>query len=223
MVRIPAGTFLMGQRGSTQADVRPEHEVRVRAFALGAREVTFAQYERFARATGREVPDNFYLDKETTPVFGVSWDDALAYVQWLSRQTGERYRLPSEAEWEYAATAGTDTPYWWGYQVEQNRAHCFNCTPSLNPRQPTKVGSFAANPFGLFDTVGNVAEWVYDCYHPNYRDAPTDGSVWEGGDCSVRVVRGGSYSSPKPTAQRRDKLPSTQGYPDVGIRVARDL
>ncbi len=223
MVRLPAGKFVMGARGSTIADQRPAHEVRIDAFAIGVYEITFEEYEKFTRATGRKAPDNVYLDKKTTPVFGVTWDDALAYVQWLSRETGKKYRLPSEAEWEYAATAGTTTPYWWGYQPEKNRAHCFSCTPTLNPRTPTAVGSFEPNPFGLYDTVGNVAEWVHDCYHPSYKDAPADGSVWEGGDCSVRVTRGGSYSSPTPTAQKRDKLPPTQGYPDVGLRVARDL
>ena len=223
MVRIPAGSFLMGVRGSTVANQRPEHRVDLKTFAVSAKEVTFAQFEQFTAATRRAAPDNQYLDKNEHPVFGVSWDDALAYTQWLSRETGKKYRLPTEAEWEYMATTGTDTPYWWGYQLEKNRAHCFNCTTSLNPRQPTKVGSFEPNPFGVYDTVGNVAEWVRDCYHPTYKDAPSDGSNWDGGDCSVRVVRGGSYSSPTPGAQKRDKLLSTQGYPDVGIRIVRDL
>lgn len=222
MVSLPGGSFMMGTRGSPFASERPHHEATVPAFAVSVYEVTFAEYDRFARATGRPLPDSQGLDRSRHPVFGVSWHDAAAYAEWLSRETGRRYRLPSESQWEYAAAAGINTPYWWGFRLGQNRAHCFNCTPGLDPRLPTGVGSFAPNPFGLYDTVGNVAEWVQDCYHPSYEGAPADGSVWEGGDCSVRVVRGGHFSSPAPTARARDTRRPDGGYPDVGIRVVRE-
>ena len=210
---------------SVEADERPQHTVHVKPFAMGEYEVTFAQYDAFAKATGRKQPDNNYMDKKTHPVVNVTWDDAYAYTQWLSKETGHKYRLPSEAEWEYAAGAGTNTPYWWGFDVGQNRAHCFDCKTGLNPRQPTAIGHFKPNPFGLYDTSGNVSEWVYDCYHPDYKGAPTDGGVWEGGDCSYRVARGGSFSdtSKQLRTASRQKWRSTQGQDSIGFRVARDL
>ncbi len=226
MVSVPAGTFEMGSSGlSVKADERPRHEVDVPAFAIGKYEITFAEYERFARATGRKRPDSGSLDKDTHAAFLVSWDDAYAYTQWLSEQTGERYRLPSEAEWEYAASTGKSSPFAWGFEIGENNAHCFDCGTGLNPRQTTRVGRFPANDFGLHDAAGNVAEWVHDCYHPNYEGAPGDGGVWEGGDCSNRVVRGGAYTN---TAQSirpasREKYPSQRGYDSIGFRVARDL
>lgn len=226
MVEIPAGHFAMGSsRVSMQADERPRHTVTVPAFAMSRYELTFAQYDRFARATGRALPQSDRMDRETYPVVDVSWDDALAYARWLSEQTGHEYRLPSEAQWEYAAGAGADTPYWWGFDAGQGHAYCFGCTKGLAPRMPTRIGRFPPNGFGLYDTAGNVAEWVADCYHPNYQGAPTDGSVWKGGDCTYRVVRGGSYSSPPPSLRTasRDKLRAASGYDFVGIRLVRAL
>jgi formylglycine-generating enzyme required for sulfatase activity len=210
-------------RGSIDPADTPQHEVAVPAFAIATHEVTFADYDRFARATRRGVPDSDGLSRARHPVFNVSWEDATAYAEWLSRETGKRYRLPSEAEWEYMASAGSIGPYWWGYDAPTGRAHCFQCNPGLPSRAPTTIGSFESNRFGIHDTVGNVAEWVQDCFHPNYRDAPADGSVWTGGDCSVRVVRGGHYSTPQPTSQKRERLPISRGYAEVGFRVARDL
>ena len=143
----------------------------------------------------------------------------------LSKQTGKKYRLPSEAEWEYAAGAGATTNYWWGVKVGENNAHCFDCKTGLNPRQPTNVGRFKPNPFGLYDTAGNVMEWAHDCYHPDYNGAPDDGSVWEGGDCSFRVARGGAYSSTSGSIRtpKRAKWRSTKGNDTVGIRVVRKV
>jgi len=225
MVVIPRGTFTMGGRLPLQTDELPRHEVTVPAFAVSRYEVTFAEYDRFARATGRPLPPDNGLDRETRPVTGVSWDDAYAYTNWLSAQTGAKYRLPSEAEWEYMARAGTSREYWWGRDIGRENAHCFDCQSGLRPRQPAKVGFFDANPFGVHDTAGNVAEWVRDCWHPDYLGAPTDGSVWEGGDCTQRVVRGGSYSNASSALRSaaRDKLPGNKGYDNVGIRLARDL
>ncbi|HSS65321.1 MAG TPA: SUMF1/EgtB/PvdO family nonheme iron enzyme [Gammaproteobacteria bacterium] len=226
MVPIPGGSFRMGSGPhSIVAEERPQRSVSVRPFAISTHEITFAEYDRFARATGRARPDSGGLDRQTHPVVNVSWDDANAYVSWLNSQTGEYYRLPSEAEWEYAAAAGTTTPFWWGFDAGENNAHCFDCNTGLNPRQPTRVGSFAPNPFGLHDTAGNVAEWVQDCYHPDYRGAPADASVWEGGDCTFRVARGGSFSSASTSlrSQKRAKLRGNKGYDNVGFRVVREL
>ena len=225
MVALPAGTFEMGSPNhSVEIEERPMHTVEMPAFAISKFEVTIAEYERFARATGRQLPKSAGLDKKTHPVTFVSWDDAHAYVQWLSSQTGKKYRLPSEAQWEYAALGNSDSRYWWGRQLDSGRAHCFNCDTGLNPRAPTKVGRFPASPYGLHDTAGNVAEWVRDCWHANYQDAPTDGSVWEGGDCTHRIARGGSFlntgKSIRPKA--RSKWQPQRGYDSVGIRVVRE-
>jgi len=225
MVWLPAGTYLMGSP-DTSADFseRPQHAVTLKRYAMSQYEVTIADYARFAAATGRKMPKTGALDRATHPMFFVSWDDALAYTRWLSAQTGKSYRLPSEAEWEYGARGGTTTPYWWGRGIDAGKAHCFACKTGLDPRQPTKIGHFEANPYGLFDTAGNVEEWVHDCWHDDYEGAPSDGSVFEGGDCGEHVVRGGAYSS-GPKALRsttRNKFPSATANDGVGFRVVRD-
>ena len=225
MVWIPAGTYQMGSPGTSSfADERPRHQVTLGRFAMSKYEITFAQYDKFAKATHRALPDNMYLDKKTYPVIFVKWDDAFYYAKWLSEQTGKKYHLPSEAEWEYAASGGATSTFWWGYDEEPGKAHCFGCGTDLDPRKPTKVGSFAPNPFGLNDTAGNVAEWVQDCWHENYNSAPSDGSAWEGGDCSTRVVRGGAYSSPPQSIRhtKRDKFKANSKYDFIGIRVVRE-
>jgi formylglycine-generating enzyme required for sulfatase activity/serine/threonine protein phosphatase PrpC len=225
MVAIPAGRFEMGSPNhSVQVEERPKRSVDIAGFAMSRHEVTYAEYERFARATGRKRPKSPGADKNKQPVTYVSWDDAVAYTRWLSSQTGRKYRLPSEAQWEYAALGLTTTKYWWGRDLGSGRAHCFNCDTGLNPRSPTSVGRFPANPFGLHDTAGNVSEWVRDCWHPNYQDAPSDGSVWEGGDCSHRVVRGGSFLNTGKSirAKARSKWKSQRGYDSVGFRIVRE-
>ena len=225
MVVVPAGNFKMGSTLTRFAEEKPQHEVSVESFAVSQYEITFAEYERFATATGRKVPDNQYMDKETYPVIFVSWDDAYNYTNWLSKQTGKKYRLLSEAEWEYMASAGNQAIFWWGNDEEENRAHCFNCGTGLNPRQPTRIGSFDPNAFNIYDTAGNVAEWVHDCWHDNYKEAPTTGAVWEGGDCTQRVVRGGAFSAPLQSLRtaKRDKYKASQQYDNIGFRVARDM
>ncbi|MFT5217992.1 MAG: formylglycine-generating enzyme required for sulfatase activity/serine [Planctomycetota bacterium] len=226
MIKVPGGKSRMGgASGIVAPDEVPRHEVDISSFMVSVYEVTFAEYDRFAAATGRSKPASEGWDKKTHPVVDVSWDDAQAYTQWLSNQTGKRYRLLSEAEWEYVARAGTTTSFWWGSKPGVGNAHCFDCKSDYSTSKPAKIGTYKANPFGLFDTAGNVFEWVHDCYHQNYKGAPVDGSVWEGGDCDVRVVRGGAYRSPANSmrSENRDKFKSSRGHYNVGIRVARDL
>jgi len=226
MVVIPAGSFSMGSSASSRyTDERPRHTVKIESFAVSKYEVTFAEYDLFAKATKRKPPKDLYMDRNTHPVIFVKWDDAYYYAKWLSEQTGKKYRLLSESEWEYAASTGKKSSFWWGYDEEPNRAHCFECETGLDPRKPSKVGGFDANKFGLHDTAGNVAEWVKDCWHENYKGAPTDNEVWEGGDCTYRAVRGGAYLSPQQSIRsaKRDKLKSDAGYDHVGIRIARKL
>jgi len=225
MVFVSAGKFKMGAKGFTSSqDELPQHEVTVRALAVSRHEITIAQYEKFATATKRKMPDLSTLNSAKTPVILVSWDDANAYARWLSKETGKKYRLPTEAQWEYVARAGSTTPYWWGFELGEDHAHCFDCKTGLNTRQPTNIGRFEANPFGLYDTAGNVWEWTRDCYHKNYNGAPDDDSVWEGGDCSKRVIRGGAYGSTGKSLRttKRAKRDATRGTDEVGIRLVRE-
>lgn len=226
MIALEGGAFQMGSSSlSIIAEERPQHEVVVRPFAISKHEITTADYLRFAKATQRRIPAGLPKDKSLYPMHSVSWEDAHAYTRWLSEETGNEYRLPSEAEWEYAALGGTDTPYWWGFKVGPNQAHCQKCETGLDTEQPTQIGRFAANPFGLHDMAGNVAEWIHDCFHESYEGAPTDGSVWEGGDCTHRVVRGGSFHSAPPgiRSRARGKRRPNETYDTVGIRVVRHL
>ncbi len=193
MVIIPAGAFDMGS--SAQEDEGPVHQVTIpKPFAMGKYPVTFSEYDPFARATGRPLPADNGWGRRSQPVVNVSWSDAVTYAVWLSERTGERYRLPTEAEWEYAARAGTQSAYWWGDEVGHNHANCDGCGSHWDDLQPAPVGSFPPNAHGLHEMLGNVWEWVEDCWHDDYTGAPTDGSAWLSEDCGPRMVRGGSWA-----------------------------
>lgn len=236
MVVIPPGRFRMGAIfGGGDPDEKPVHEVTIsRAFAIGVYEVTFAEYDRFCEATGREKPKDGRRwfgplsrnwGRGSKPAMNVSWDDAVAYAKWLSDQTGHRYRLPSEAEWEYAARGGTDTPYWWGGTAGKNKANCKGCGSRWDKKSTAPVGSFAPNPYGMFDTAGNVWEWCVDTWHESYDGAPADGTPWIGGEDSRRVQRGGSFGS-KPRYIRssaRGRGAQDGRYVYLGFRVVREL
>ena len=196
MVVVPAGRFRMGcvSGRNCEDNERPVHEVEVASFALGVYEVTFEEYERFVSATRRDRPNDWGWGRGGRPVINVSWEDAQAYAAWLSDETGEDYRLPSESEWEYAARAGTTTRYSWGQDIGRNRANCRNCGSRWDGDETAPAGSFAPNGWGLHDMHGNVWEWVEDCWHENYARAPRGGSAWtSGGNCGRRVLRGGSW------------------------------
>ncbi|EDN67948.1 protein of unknown function DUF323 [Beggiatoa sp. PS] len=198
MVMIPAGKFTMGDiQGTGEASEKPVHEVSIKSFAIGRYPVTFAEYDYFCKATNREKPDNRGWGRYKRPVMNISWKDAVAYTDWLSKQTGNTYRLPSEAQWEYAARAGTETDYWWGNDIGINQANCYLSGSQWSDIQTSPVGSFKPNPFGLYDTVGNVWEWCVDSWHENYQNAPTDGSVWNNNKKTneYKVLRGGSWSN----------------------------
>lgn len=226
MVEIGAATFAMGSSASSmEFDERPRHDVRLKRFAIGRYEVTFDEYDVFAQATGRRLPDDQGWGRGNRPVINVSWEDAAAYALWLSEQTGKYYRLPSEAEWEYAAAGGSSALYWWGIAVEQARANCFDCGSEWDRRSTAPVGRFDPNPYGLYDTAGNVGEWVQDCYHANYEGAPADGSPWLSADCSAKVVRGGGFNSPATSIRFSKRAQRSRGSAtdDVGFRIVRDL
>ena len=171
------------------------HTVTIsRRIAMCQYPVTFEDYDLCVSAMGAERPNDKGSGRGRRPVINVSWFEAKAYAAWLSEQTGKRYRLPSESEWEYAALAGTETAYSWGNEIGVNRANCDGCGSEWDNIQTSPVGSFESNAFGLYDLNGNVDEWVEDCWHDNYEGAPSDGSAWtSGGDSSRAVVRGGCW------------------------------
>ena len=259
----------LSERGHASAE-QPQHEVDIaKGFAIGRTEITVAQFREFVRASGY-VPDSDKLGgasvyDETTgrmqmvanadwqddyagkrahdndPVVNVSWNDAHAYAQWLAQRTGKKYRLPSEAEFEYAERGGTTTPYWWGSGTPSTPVENLTGSGDRSPSHrswsnafrdyddgywgPAPVMSFAANPFGIYDIDGNVSEWVADCWHDNYIRAPHDGSAWVNPGCDERVIRGGSWGS-APEQDRsafRQAAPATARSGRVGFRVVRDL
>ena len=225
MAAVGPGTFAMGSDAiRLHPDESPAHDVSVGRFLIGVREITYAEYERFAQSTGTRLPADFDWGRGQRPVADVSWDDANAYAQWLSRQTGHRYRLPSEAEWEYAARGDSSKSYWWGSEPETGRAVCFDCGTPWDGRMPAPVASLAPNPFGLYDTSGNVMEWVGDCWSADYSGAPADARTRTDGDCRYRVARGGAFNKPAVamrSAARYRFAPDTR-IDMLGFRVVRE-
>ena len=200
MVSIPAGRFQMGCLSNTDVcgdNEKPVHEVSMSAFKMSATEVTFEQYDFYCDRVERcNKPSDEDWGRGTRPVINVSWHDAQAYIQWLNQQTGQRYRLPTEAEWEYAARAGTQTQYVWGNEIGSNNANCDGCGSQWDNRQTSPVKSFSPNPWGLFDMQGNVWEWVQDRYDKNYyaNSSIQDPSGPSDPSFNSRVLRGGSWN-----------------------------
>ena len=223
MVDIKAGCFQMGSPESEPGrdDDERRHQVCVKAFSIGKTEVTFAEYDRFAKATGRSRPGDSGWGRGRLPVINVTWHDATAYASWLSGETGRRYRLPTEAEWEYAARAGSTTAYPWGSSVGRDRANCDGCGSRWDNRQTAPVGLFEANGWGLHDTVGNVWEWTCSEYDEGYGGAERSCTS---GRAGRRVLRGGSwYYEPVwvRSAYRLRYDPDYRTY-FLGFRLAQD-
>ncbi len=222
MVELPSGAYLMGSvEGEGYDDEHPQHEVAIAGFAIGKYEVTFAEWDYCVDAGGcLHRPNDQGQGRDARPVINVSWEDAQAYVAWLSDVTDETYRLPTEAEWEYAARAGTTTQYAFGDKINQKQANF-----GLNVRKTLEVGSYPANSWGLHDMHGNVWEWVEDCHHDNYEGAPTDGSPWLQSGCSKPVLRGGSWVDFAEYLRSAARYWSPPGFRHyfIGFRVARTL
>lgn len=233
MVVIPAGEFTMGSPPA-ELGAEAQHRVTITTpFAVSKFEITFDEWDVCVEdgGCGGYRPDDENWGRRTHPVINISWEDAKAYVKWLSHKTGQRYRLLSEAEWEYAARAGTTTPFSYGDALDPNTANYNGSTDGSGPsdvnRQGTvPVGSFPANGFGLHDMSGNVSEWVEDCWNDEYTaNATADGSAWLQGKCDGRVVRGGSWEDSQVelrSAARTGGDKKDQFYTD-GLRIARDL
>jgi formylglycine-generating enzyme required for sulfatase activity len=261
MKALPPGQFAQGAAES-QADAtpmeKPQHPVKISyPLGVGVYEITVGEFRDFAEAThhksaGCQMYDGTwqassdlnwnnvgYTQTATHPVACVSWRDARQYAAWLSKKTGQRYRLPSDSEWEYAARAGSTTPRPWNTNLggactdanvaDQAAARQYPgwkvhpCSDGYVYSSP--VGSFEPNEFGLYDTLGNVFEWVQDCWHPDYHGAPADGSAWQTGDCSQRDMRGGSWFT-APTlvsASARNRFEDTYRSNSVGFRLVREI
>lgn len=222
MVVVPAGQFRMGCLANEPLCSAGDKEVSIAApFALSVYEITFEDYDRFTNPN--KVNDEGW-GRGPRPIINVSWDDAKEYVAWLSLETGAEYRLPSEAEWEYAARAGTTSEYSWGNEIGVNRANCNDdCGDTWQHTAP--VGSFMPNGIGLHDMHGNVAEWVEDCWNDSYARTPSNGSAWVRHRCSERTVRGGSWRHGEANVGSASRFPRSSGFRDFGFgfRVARTL
>ncbi|MEH2079441.1 MAG: formylglycine-generating enzyme family protein, partial [Nostoc sp.] len=228
MVQIPGGTFMMGSpegEAERDKDESPQHQVKVPGLFMGKYEITQAQYQ----AIMNKNPSNFKGEKRAVePVKQVSWDDAVEFCKKLSQKTGKTYRLPSEAEWEYACRAGTKTPFYFGETittdlVNYNGDYPYGSAPKGEFRQQTtNVGKFPPNSFGLYDMHGNVWEWCQDVYNDNYQGAPKDGSAWlTGKDDNTRLLRGGSWilNTWSCRSALRNGLAGASRNLDVGFRV----
>ena len=261
LVVVPAGSFMMGSSPSEEGrddDEGPQHRVTIaEPFAVGVHEVTRGEFARFVRETNRSAGNSCWFwdsneekavegsgrnwrnpgfeQTDRHPVVCVSWDDAQAYVRWLSRETGEGYRLLSESEWEYVARAGTRTARYWGesesgqcrYGNGADASTTFDWRVSCSDghARTSPVGTYTGNGFGLHDVLGNVYEWVQDCWNKNYDGAPRDGGAWERGDCSLRVARGGSWGNAPRNLRAANRVRNSSGnrYDILGFRIARTL
>ena len=260
IVAIPAGTFTMGSPASEEGRYEregPTHRVTIiRPFAIGVYEVTRDEYSRFVQATNHSSGDESCLVNEghhwkeragrswrnlafpqtvRHPAVCISWYDATAYVSWLSQRTGVDYRLPSAAEWEHAARAGTSTPWYWGDSTEAQCQYANGADEATDfpwrlrcnddHARTSLVGSFQANGFGLHDMLGNAWEWVQDCFNWSYAGAPTTGDAWQEGDCSARVMRGASWASTSKYLRAAHRAGERAAFRSdyTGFRVARTL
>ena len=226
LVVVPSGLFIMGSNGKRKTE-KPARRVNVtKPFAIGRYEITFREWFACLKAEAcTHSPDDHKWGRRGRPVINVTWDQAVNYTKWLTKITGHRYRLPSESEWEYAHRAGTTTAFWWGDKAGENNANCKDCKTQWSAKSSAPVGSFKPNPFGLYDTTGNLFEWVSDCWNPDHRGAPSTTAPRIEGDCKNRVIRGGSFYYFNKVAQasyRAKNPPGVKSY-WLGFRVVREI
>jgi formylglycine-generating enzyme required for sulfatase activity/class 3 adenylate cyclase len=217
MNTIHGGGFTMGSNDDLAE--KPPHQVSVKPFAISRYPISVREWNQCSAAKACAF---VAAGKDDAPITNVSWSDAKQFVAWLAGATRKPYRLPSEAEWEYAARAGSQTKYWWGDQFQPGMANCKNCTDIAVADQPATVGSSKPNPFGLYDMGGGVDQWVEDCWHKNYQGAPANGSAWIEGECASHVIRSGSWKNDAQYVRpsNRDSYDTNVRYPTHGFRVA---
>ncbi|NQV47333.1 MAG: formylglycine-generating enzyme family protein [Rhodospirillaceae bacterium] len=223
---IPAGTFIMGSTWRHKNE-KPAHQVTIaKPFAMGVYEVTFDEWQTCFDGGGCEImPDDHKWGKGRRPVMNITWFETKQFLKWLSEITGHTYRLPTDAEWEYAARGGTTTNYWWGDEIGENLGNCRDCKSQWSKKGSAPVGSFAPNPYGLYDVHGNEWEWIEDCWNPTHVGAPGDGSARLDGDCKSRVMRSGSwyyFSKNLRSAWRWKNDARVKSY-GIGFRVLREI
>jgi formylglycine-generating enzyme required for sulfatase activity/uncharacterized caspase-like protein len=225
MLVLQPATFTMGNNHGDRSE-KPAHTVSIkRPFAIGKYEVTTGQWNECVKAGGCSHKATKTGPTDNSPITDISWNDAQQYVRWLSQLTKQKYRLPSEAEWEYAARAGTQSRFWWGDEPGTGQANCKNCGGKWDRAAPAETDAFPPNPFGLYGTSGGVWEWVADCWHKSYQGAPKDGSSWNKSDCRENVIRGGAWRNDTSYihTSSRFKYDSNVRYLLNGFRVAKTL
>ncbi len=218
MVSLLGAEFAMGS--NEDPSEKPIHIVMIRPFDIGKYPVTVREWKACVAAKACSAPAT---GDDDAPMTNLSWSDTQQFIAWLSQATGKTYRLPTEAEWEYAARGGTETRFWWGNQIRPGMVNCKGCNEPYDAKAPLNVGTFKPNPFGLYDMGGGVDQWVADCWHKTYQGARSDGESWVGGDCFAHVLRGGSWKS-DPSYVRpasRNQYDTSVRYPTHGFRVAR--
>ncbi|WP_226704453.1 bifunctional serine/threonine-protein kinase/formylglycine-generating enzyme family protein [Microbulbifer elongatus] len=228
MAVVAPGEFTMGN--NRRPFTSPEHKIAItRPYAIGTHEVTFEDFDRYAKASGRALPSDEGWGRGTRPAINVSWQDAQRYAKWLSKETGQKYRLASEAEWEFAARAGTATPFWWGDGSARGKANCRRgCASEFNSLfsiSSAPVGNYKANPYGLYDTSGNVGEWVQDCFLGDFTNHRNDARPVQLKNCELRVIRGGSMREPlrNISSDYRTGLSEKAASKEVGFRLVMEL
>jgi len=247
MVLIPAGSFKMGSTDNDKerdGDEGPQRIVTIRTFMIGKYDVTRGEFAEFVAETGYDPQGCFtseendmrprknrnwanpgFPQNDSHPVVCVNWLDANVYAKWLKQKTGKNYRLPSEAEWEYAARAGTTTSRYWGDSIGINHAQCDACNNSEENKKTLPVGRFAPNAFGLYDMLGLVWQWVEDCGRENYKSAPIDGTALLEANCTTRAMRGGSWSDNAwlVRSSSRSRSIALARFNYLGFRLAQTL
>ena len=225
MVVIPRGAFVMGS--DLLPAEKPKHPVFIKKpFAMSQFEITFDNWEACLAERGcTHNPHDHNWGRGRQPIMNIDFHMAEGYAKWLSKKTGQIYRLPSEAEWEYAARAGSTTAYWFGDDEKDGKINCRNCSGAVPGHRNAPVGQYDPNPFGLYDMHGNAYEWVSDCWVPHYKGAPRDGAPRLDGNCDIRVIRGGSwyYYSRQSRSSSRAKNPAAVKSYWLSFRVVREL
>lgn len=226
MVVIPPGNYTMGRDDGKSVETPAVPVAVLKSFAMSRYEITWDEWLACVEAgTCTQVPDDHEWGRGQQPIMNITWQDANDYAGFLTEKTGQAYRLPTEAEWEYAARAGTETHFFWGDTAGTYNANCRKCGTPWDGKGNAPVGTFKPNPFGLHDMNGNVWEWMQDCWNPTHDGAPTIARARTDGDCERRVIRSGSwYYIPRlMAATYRDRHPANLFSYNIGIRVVRDL